>query len=36
MALAAGLTRVSKFLAERSYRRYGTTRYQIPVQDLFP
>ena len=34
--LAAGLARVSQFLAERSYRRYGTNRYQIPVQDLLP
>jgi len=32
--LTAGLPRVSKFLAERGYRRYGTTRYQIPIQDL--
>jgi hypothetical protein len=33
-SLAAGRTRVSQFLAERGYRRYGTTRFKVIVQDL--
>jgi hypothetical protein len=33
---AAGLARVSEFLAERGFRRYGATRCKLTVQDLVP